>query len=51
MTVTGCARVGSVVARRSCYVSGVFETRATVVRNLRSRFGNKDSRALEQYNC
>ena len=39
------------VARRSCYVSGVFETRATVVRNLRSRFGNKDSRALEQYNC
>ena len=29
----------------------VFETRATVVRNLRSRYGKKDSRALEQYNC
>ena len=26
----------------------LFETRATVLRNLRSRFGKKDSRALER---
>ena len=35
-------------ARRSCCVSSVFETRATVEKNLRSRLGKKDSRALER---
>ena len=44
--LTNVRRRRELEARRLCYVSDVFETRATVVRNLRSRFRKKHSRAL-----